>query len=247
MAKRATTEEFVANAKLIHGDRYDYSKVDYQGRHKHVTIVCVEHGEFNQKPVYHTLRKAGCPLCANFVVPRDTFDDFVAKANATHDSQYVYHSELYSCATVKTTITCKVHGQFTQLPFAHVYGQGCPTCAIGPFSRKSVEWLDYIAETQSVDIQHARNGGEYIVPGTKYKVDGFCATTNTVYEFHGDFWHGNPALYESHEVHPVSLRTMGELYARTIAREKVIKDLGYNLITIWESDWNQHKGKCNDQ
>lgn len=93
-----------------------------------------------------------------------------------------------------------------------------------------------------VEIQTTENGGEYLVPGTKYKVDGFCAITNTVYEFHGDFWHGNPATQDPNSIHPVSLRTMGELYERTMAREKVIRNLGYNLVTIWESDWNQLKG-----
>ena len=236
-----TTEEFVANAKLIHGDRYDYSKVDYQGRHKHATIICAEHGEFNQKPVYHTLREAGCPLCANFVCPRDTFEDFVKKANKTHSSTYLYREDAYTNSSTKTTITCKKHGEFTQLPFAHVYGQGCPTCATGPQSRSALTWLSYRSKVDGVEIRTAENGGEYLIVGTKYKVDGFCATTNTVYEFHGDFWHGNPALYESHEVHPVSLQTMGELYERTMAREKVIKALGYNLITIWESHWNKLK------
>lgn len=239
MPKRATTEEFVANAKLIHGDRYDYSKVDYQGRHKHVTIVCSEHGEFSQKPVYHTLREAGCPLCANFVCPRDTFDDFVAKANNTHGGIYSYSAEHYTCSTEKTTITCKVHGNFKQLPYMHIYGQGCPTCATGPQSRSALAWLSYRSKVDGVDIRTTENGGEYLIPGTKYKVDGFCALTNTVYEFHGDFWHGNPNTQDPNAIHPVCNRTMGELYERTIAREKVIKALGYNLITIWESDWNK--------
>lgn len=238
MAKRATTEEFVAAARDVHGDRYNYSQVVYQGRHIHVTIVCPDHGPFNQKPVYHTLRKAGCPLCANMVVCRDTFDDFVVKSRTTHSDRYSYHCDQYVNASTKTTITCKVHGTFEQLPYAHVYGQGCPTCGSKPFSKKAITWLESIEQSQALEIQHANNDGEYLVPGTKYRVDGYCKATNTIYEFHGDFWHGNPSLYDRSEIHPIVLRPMGELYDRTIQREEVIKSLGYNIVTIWESEWN---------
>ena len=55
-----------------------------------------------------------------------------------------------------------------------------------------VRYLGY--EEQEVSIQHAEKGGELRIPiGESYiQVDGFCKETNTVYEFHGDIFHGNP-------------------------------------------------------
>ena len=48
-------------------------------------------------------------------------------------------------------------------------------------------------------VQHVDNGGEFTVPGTNFKVDGYCAETNTIYEFHGCFYHGCPTCYNSGE------------------------------------------------
>ena len=61
MAK-LTTEEFIAKAKAVHGDRYDYSKVKYVNNQTPVEIVCPIHGTFIQRPLNH-LRGNGCPQC----------------------------------------------------------------------------------------------------------------------------------------------------------------------------------------
>ena len=68
MSKRLTTEEFVRKAREAHGDKYDYSKVDYKTNKDKVCIICPEHGEFWQTPNRH-LSDDGCPLC-NFAKRR---------------------------------------------------------------------------------------------------------------------------------------------------------------------------------
>lgn len=60
---RISTEEFIRNAKSVHGEKYDYGRVIYQGNKKPVEIVCQKHGSFWQRPNSHTAVKAGCPLC----------------------------------------------------------------------------------------------------------------------------------------------------------------------------------------
>ncbi len=102
-------------------------------------------------------------------------------------------------------------------------------------SYKSIQWLDSITEQEGINIQHALNGGEYQIPNTRYKADGYCAETNTIYEFYGDYWHGNPDVYESELINESTNCTMGELYQKTIDRERMIRSLGYNIITKWES------------
>ena len=92
---------------------------------------------------------------------------------------------------------------------------------------------------KGIHIQHAENEGEYSIPETKYKADGFCKETNTIYEFHGDFWHGNPKKYPSEKLNCISKKTFGELYENTKQREEEIIQRGYTLVTIWEYDWNK--------
>lgn len=60
---RTTIDTFLERAKEIHGDRYDYSKVEYQTTEKKVIIICREHGEFLMRPRAHYADKRGCPKC----------------------------------------------------------------------------------------------------------------------------------------------------------------------------------------
>lgn len=61
---KPTTEEFIARAREIHSDKYDYSKVEYINCDTKVCIICPEHGEFWQTPYNHINRKHGCPICS---------------------------------------------------------------------------------------------------------------------------------------------------------------------------------------
>ena len=72
---KRTTEEFVEKAKKIHGDKYNYSKVDYKGVLEKITIVCPIHGEFNQFPFHH-LSGSGCPICG---LQKATTEEFIEK------------------------------------------------------------------------------------------------------------------------------------------------------------------------
>lgn len=91
----------------------------------------------------------------------------------------------------------------------------------------------------NIEIQHGENSFEYRIPNTRFNADGFCEQTNTIYEFHGDYWHGNPKKYNKNIINKISKKSFGELYQRTLDREQQIKDTGYNLITIWENDWKK--------
>ena len=61
--KTSTKEEFIKKAREKHGDKYDYSKVDYVNNATKVCIICPEHGEFWQRPNEH-LNGRGCHECA---------------------------------------------------------------------------------------------------------------------------------------------------------------------------------------
>lgn len=117
-----------------------------------------------------------------------------------------------------------------------IQGQQHPSDRLNGASHRSVEWLSRIAQSDGVEIRHKLNGGEVPLEGIG-KVDGFCEATNTVYEFHGDFWHGNPRLFPPEDTNPVIGVPFGRLYDQTKLREQTINQLGYNLVTIWETDY----------
>jgi hypothetical protein len=79
------------------------------------------------------------------------------------------------------------------------------------------------------------------IKDTYIKADGFDANTNTIYEFYGDYWHGNLNIYNSCDINKHNKQTFGLLYFKIISRELMIKKAGYNLITIWENDYRKKK------
>ncbi len=90
MAK-LTTEEFIKRAREVHGDRYDYSKVEYVGNKVKVCILCREHGEFWQIPSNH-LRGNGCPRCAKIkAANKNTIWTYDACLKESH--KYSYRGE----------------------------------------------------------------------------------------------------------------------------------------------------------
>ena len=91
----------------------------------------------------------------------------------------------------------------------------------------------------NIYINHALNDGEFNIPNTRYKADGYCHETNTIYEFHGDYWHGNPKIYDSNRINKTCNITHGELYKKTLEKGNIIKDMGYNLVVMWELDWTK--------
>ncbi len=74
-----------------------------------------------------------------------------------------------------------------------------------------------------------------------YVVDAFDPNTNTIYEFYGDYWHGNPKIYHPYKVNKQKKKTFGKLYKITVEKENNLKKLGYNVISIWESDWKENR------
>lgn len=123
--KRLTTEQFITKAMLIHGDKYDYSKVDYVNNSIKVIIICKEHGEFEQKPANH-LKGANCRKCTGTL--KLSLNEFISNANSVHNYKYDYSKTVYTVSKNKVTITCPIHGDFEQKANHHLQGHGCSYC-----------------------------------------------------------------------------------------------------------------------
>ena len=128
MNKRKTTEEFIAEAKLVHGDKYDYSKTNYTGSKNKIIIVCLKHGEFEQVANSH-LRGKGCKECGIIKQAR-SLDQFINMSVYIHNNKYDYSYTNYKNSIEKIKILCPKHGEFYQKPANHLQGQGCPSCDI---------------------------------------------------------------------------------------------------------------------
>jgi hypothetical protein len=141
---RANTEEFINKSKAIHGDRYDYSQVEYVNTRSIVTIICPDHGPFDQEARNH-VRGTGCPYCGG-TKPLTT-KTFIEKAKAIHGDRYDYTQVEYVNNRSTVTIICPDHGLFQQTGDKHLSGNGCPVCSPGGFNPSKPGLLYYLAVT----------------------------------------------------------------------------------------------------
>ena len=102
---KKTTEQFIEDAKKVHGDRYDYSLVDYVNSRTKVKIICQEHGIFEQEANSHISSKQGCPLCKGGI--KMTENNFINIASDIHNNKYDYSMVDYINSHKKVKIICK--------------------------------------------------------------------------------------------------------------------------------------------
>ena len=124
--KENYAETFPIKANLKHNNKYDYSKVDYVNNATKVTIICPEHGEFEQRPNDHL--NHGCAKCSG--TAKLTTEEFIEKVKSIHGDKYDYSKSEYVKSQVKLTITCPLHGDWSVKPNNHLSGKGCPKCGV---------------------------------------------------------------------------------------------------------------------
>lgn len=123
--------EFIDRAKRVHGNKYDYSKVEYIDSSTKVCIICPIHGEFWQIPTKH-LNGQSCPMCYNDRRGdslKISYEEVIRRAHEIHKWRYRYVRESFLSTQDKMDIICSKHGLFSQNVTSHLQGCGCPKCA----------------------------------------------------------------------------------------------------------------------
>lgn len=151
--RRKTSEQFIVEAREVHGDTYGYDKVEYVNVDTSVIIVCSEHGDFPQSPYSH-LRGSGCPTCGNILrseSQRKTTEQFISESRVVHGDFYGYEKVEYVGSFVPVIIACPEHGDFSQEPHSHLTGRGCQKCGrarVERAQRKTTE--QFTSEAQDI-------------------------------------------------------------------------------------------------
>lgn len=214
-----------------HGKKYNYDEETFKNVNTKFKIICNKHGDFWQTPINHYIHKQGCSKC--YLEDRfKTHEDFVMQANHIHNNEYDYFEKYVGC-NKPINIFCKKHQKyFQQLPSSHLKGSKCPHCKKA-ISDVEVKWLDYIK------VPEEYRNKRIIINNKKYRVDAYNPFSNTVYEFYGDYWHGNLKIYNPNDFNKHNKFYFGELYLNTIKRQNKIISAGYDFIFIWESDFKK--------
>ena len=227
--------DFENLARATHGDKYNYSKSKYVRNDIRIIICCPDHGDFEQNPRDH-LSGRGCPRCGGSY--KITQAEFEQRCRDIHGGRYCYKKTVYNGMHFKVIIQCKSHGLFLQRAYSHLAGSGCGKCARAFMTSASEDlWLSMVGVPD--DAAH-RQVQVCLADGTTTKIDGYLPELNRCFEFHGSFYHGDPALYQPQVTNKLVGMTHGELYARTIMREEKIVAAGFQLTSMWESElWRQ--------
>ena len=168
--KKMTTEDFIQKAQKVHGDKYDYSNVEYINSQTKVCIICPIHGEFWQTPNNH-LKGQNCPKCLNEIRSKKmrtkTTQDFIIEAKKIHGEKYDYSKVSYISSHKKVCIICPIHGEFWQIPKAHLKGEGCKKC-YGNQRRTTEEFIERAKEIHGNKYDYSKS--EYINQRTPIEI-----------------------------------------------------------------------------
>lgn len=138
-------ESFIEKAIKVHGDKYDYSKVDYKNAKTSITIICKEHGEFEQKPYHHT-QGSGCQECGRERSEKaklKTNQEYIKDLKELYGDIYDYSKVNFTGHKSKVTVTCKKHGDFTKpANYLFIQKQGCPTCSDEKIRSNTEEFIE---------------------------------------------------------------------------------------------------------
>lgn len=240
-----TLDRFLRCAREIHKDNYDYTQIKPEDVHtakSKIPILC-RTCQYCWTPTIngHINGEYGCPNCAKNAPW--TLNSFIQRACRIHGEAFDYsqiEDEDIQGSESAIRIRC-LQCNNTWMPSINSHinsASGCPNCNQSRrFSAAQIAWLEGIMRTDNIIIRHGLSlGGEYTINSIG-KVDGFCESNNTVYEYHGDYWHGNPNIFPQDDPHPHKIgQTYGDLYYKTIERDQRIRELGYNLVIKWETE-----------
>ncbi len=204
-----TTEQFIINAWCKHGDKYNYSLVEYINNHTKVKIICPVHGEFEQTPINH-LNGQRCPKCYGTYLKNT--NQFIKECNNNND---IYKKVHYINNKTKIELICPIHGSYWQYPNDHQYKKcGCPKCnnSISKPEQQLQKWL-----SKHIDIKI--NDRTLIKP---FELDIIIPNKKIAIEYNGLYWHSEQQGKDKHY---------------HLNKYNLCKQQGYRLIQIWENEW----------
>lgn len=207
---------------------FEYVSGEYVNQKSRLTLRCLKNNHEVSMVGYNIVSAKGCGKCIGF---HKTTKDIISEYQKVHGNHlYCYQNVVYKGAKEKVKIKClRCHREFEQLSFNHLKGKGCPSCNPGNVSKLENLWLD------SLDVPADCRQITIMIRNRIYKVDALVG--KTVYEFNGDYFHGNPRVYARDFMNDKNGKSMGELYDNTIDKQKALQDNGYEVISMWESDF----------
>ena len=239
--RRSPCDEVIAAAMARHDGFYSYDHAAYVNSSTKFTVTCPAHGDFSISPNNHVNGGKGCPACGIIKrghrrdvsgAARKTADTkiakfaakFIADARAVHGDAYDYGAVVYAGQQAKLTVICPDHGPFEQTAEHHVKrAQGCPECSHHR-SKGEAAMAKFMAALVPIEERNRR----VIAPK---ELDIYVPSASLAVEYCGEYWHASP-----------SARDEAVYRKRHAEKQKMCKDAGIRLLTVYESEWLTRQG-----
>lgn len=231
-------KKFIEQCLVKHQNKYSYLNVKYIKARAKILVTCQYHGDFEIIASEH-LQGAGCSKCSHKITAFKLVKpekEFIKQCEIIHQNKYSYLNVRYKNVRTKILVTCQYHGDFEISPSSHLRGHGCSKCKHF-ISKPELKWLDSL----SIPNDSIHRNVTLRVNGKTFRADGFDPQTRTVYEFNGDFWHGNPSRFAPDQINLATKTTFGSMYQKTLNKQIMLEQSGYKVISIWESDFNKQE------
>lgn len=197
------------------------------GSHKKVWWICEKGHEWECSLINKTINS--CPYCSNH---RVCSDNCLAMINSELAKEWNYRkngnltpNDILPNSSKKVWWICEKGHEWIADPHHRNNGRGCPKCA-KRISKGCKIWLDGL-KIKSRE-KHVKIGN------INYYADGFVKSTNTIYEFLGDFYHGNPMIFSPNKINKITKTSYFELLCKTITKLNNYYSNEYNIIYKWE-------------
>ena len=217
-------KSFIQKAKEVHGDKYDYSKVNYINNKTDVEIICPKHGSFFQSPNSH-LNGCGCFMCNGGA--KFNKEIFIQRAKEIYKDKYDYSSINYKDSYTKVKIICPKHGPFWQTPNNHLSGHGCRYCNLF----KGEEKIAQILGDLNINFERTKMFDD-LKDKKKLSYDFYIPSKNILIEYNGEqhykfvpYFHKRKENFQKQKYHD-------------LLKEEYAKNNGFKLLTISYKNFN---------
>lgn len=188
---------FIERATKLHGNKFDYSQMDFIKQKKAIKIICPNHGKFFQTPEKHVAAKSkGCPKCWSDMrseiwkrIDRSNMrskdivskEEFLIRSSNKFNNKYSYDLSTFNGYTKnKITIICPIHGEHLNTPVSHMISRtGCPKCGNEQKNKSKTKNYDFIISQLHEKHNHSYEYPEYnraTYKNKRSKIDIICKT-----------------------------------------------------------------------
>jgi hypothetical protein len=235
MVLSRTTEQFIEQSQFLYDDSFTYENTVYNNSYSKLEINCNTHGKILITPISHFSSLKGCKACSPI---KFTIEDFLVKVNIIFGDTYSFENLSFKRMSDKIKIICHKHGEFTKTVEGFLSGSGCQVCS-ATISNKEFFWLI------SLNVPKHFHHKSLKIDGKRFNLDALDIDNKIIWEFYGDFFHGAPEKFHGNEINTLCKKSFGSLYAKTVKRELDLKRAGFNIISIWEHEFDKIYKKIN--